>query len=45
MFIAMVVAVVAEEDMVEGYMVKSHMNLPAGTKTLWQKLVYNLQTN
>ena len=45
MVIATVIVVVAEDDVVEGDMVKTHIHLPAGTEHLWQKLVYNLQTN
>ena len=42
---AVVMAVVEEEDVVERAMVKTHMNFPAGTENSWQKLVYTLQTN
>ena len=45
MVVSMVMDVVAEEDVVEGYTVKTHMNLPAGTENLHQKLVYNLKIN
>ena len=39
---AVVIEVVANEDVVEGDMVITHMNLPAGMDNFWQKLVYNL---
>ena len=45
MFVTVVMAVVAEEEMVEGSMVKTHINLPRGTENLWQNIVYTLRTN
>ena len=45
MVVAVVMAVVAEEDVVEGAMVKTHMNFPAGAERSWQSLVYTLHTN
>ena len=43
--VAMVMAVVVKEDVVEGAMVKTHMNFPAGVENSLWKLVYTLQTN
>ena len=43
--LAMFMAVVAEEDVVEGPMFKTHMNLKAGMENLWQKILYSLKTN
>ena len=45
MVVDMVVDVVAEDDMMEGAMVITHMNSPAGTEHSWQKLFYTLHTN
>ena len=45
MVVAVVMAVVAEEDVVEGAMVKTHMDFPAGAERSWQSLVYTLHTN
>ena len=45
MVVAVVMAVVAEEDVVEGDMVITHMNYPEGMDHLWQSPVYTLQTN
>ena len=45
MGVSMVMDMVAEEDVVEVAMVKTHMNLPAGIENFQQKLVYTLQTN
>ena len=45
MVVAAVVEVVAEEEVVEGAMVITHMDLPAGAEHFWNKLVYTLQNN
>ena len=45
MVVPTVVYVVAKEDVVEGDMVITHKNSPAGTGHLWHKLMYTLQTN
>ena len=45
MVMAVVVDVVAEGGVVEGAMVITHMNFPAGTKYSWQKIMYTLHTN
>ena len=45
MVVAVVMAIVAKEDVVEVAMVKIHMNFPAGMENSLQKLVYTLQTN
>ena len=42
---AVVMAVVAEEDLMEGAMVKNLMNFPAGPGNLRQNLLYISQTN
>ena len=39
------VDVVSEEDVVEGDMAITHMNLKVGTEHLCQNLVYNLHNN
>ena len=43
--VSVFVDVVAEEDVVEVDMVKTHMNFPTVTEHQWQKLVYTLHTN
>ena len=45
MVMAMVVAMVAKEDVEEGAMITTHMNFPAGAKYLWDRYVYTLHTN
>ena len=45
MVVAVVMSVVAKEDVVEGAMVKTHINLPEGAEDSWKKLVYILQNN
>ena len=45
MVVVVVMAMVAEEDLVEVSMVKNHMNFPAGMEQLCQKLVYTMHTN
>ena len=45
MVVAVVMAIVDKEDVVEVAMVKIHTNFPAGTENSLQKLVYTLQTN
>ena len=45
MFMAMSVALVDEEDMLEGSMVTTYMNLLTGMEHLWQRLVHTLHTN
>ena len=44
-FVAMVMDVVAKEEVGGGSMVITHINLPPGTEHLWQRPVYTLQTN
>ena len=45
MVVDVVVGMVANDDLVEGDMVITHMNSPEGTENLGQKLRYNLHTN
>ena len=45
MAVDVVMAVVAEEDAVEGAIVKTHINFPKGTEQSWQKIIYTLHTN
>ena len=45
MVIAVVMTVVDKEDLVEGGIVLTHMNSPAGTENLLQRPVYTLQSN
>ena len=45
MVVAVVMAVVADEDVVEGAMGKTHMNFPSGTEHLRKNIVYTLYTN
>ena len=45
MVVAVVMDVVAEEDVVEGAMVKTHINFPEVMKHFCKKLVYTLHTN
>ena len=45
MVLVVSVEVVSEEDVLEGDIFITHMNLPAGTEHLWQNLVYTLHTN
>ena len=45
MVVAIVMDAVAKEEVVEGAMVITHMNSPAGGENVWQKLVYTLHTN
>ena len=45
MAVDVVMAVVAEEDLMEGAMVKNLMNFPAGPGNLRQNLLYISQTN
>ena len=45
MFVVIVLDVVAEEDVVGGDMVITHMDSPSGTEHLWQRSVYNLHNN
>ena len=40
-----IMAVLAKEDVVEGTMVKTHMNYTAGTEHLCQRIVHTLHTN
>ena len=42
---AVVIAVVDEEYVVEGAMDKTHMNLPSGREHLLQRIVHTLHTN
>ena len=42
MVVVMFMTVVAKEDLVEGSMVKTHINFPAGTENSRKKIVYNL---
>ena len=44
-FTAVVMDVVAKEDMLEGAMIINHMNLPAIRKHLWQRPLYTLKNN
>ena len=42
---AVIMDMLDEKDVVEGDMVITHINFPAGTEYLWQIPVYTLQTN
>ena len=45
MAVAVVMTMVAEEDLVEGAMVITHMNSPTGMDHSWKRPVYTLQTH
>ena len=45
MVLAVDVAMVDDEGMVEGDTFKTHINLPAGAEHLRQKIAYTLHTN
>ena len=45
MVAAVVMDVMAEEDVGEGDMVITHMDFPSGTENSWHRNVYTLQTN